>query len=159
MLAATCVAESGCQNVAGTGTIAGAFQMSASTYTSMLNAALQQNPNLAQNIVPGLAGQMDPATESIPASEYLLQGAQALQNDGIQSPSALQVRGLYNFGPADGVAIAQADDSEIMSNLVGNLNQSQMLANGITPGVTTVGQWRAKVTNTMGSAATQPVLL
>jgi hypothetical protein len=38
-LAATCVAESGCQNVRGSGTVAGAFQMTASTYTAMINVA------------------------------------------------------------------------------------------------------------------------
>jgi hypothetical protein len=37
-----------------------AFQMASSTYTSNLNAALQANPQLAGNIVPGLAGQDDP---------------------------------------------------------------------------------------------------
>jgi hypothetical protein len=78
-LAATCVLESGCQNVSGSGTVAGAFQMTASTYTAMINAALAQNPGLASQIVPGLAGQMDPATESIAASEYLLQGARYLR--------------------------------------------------------------------------------
>ena len=45
-LAATCVVESGCQNVGGSGTVAGAFQMTASTYTAMINAALAQNPSL-----------------------------------------------------------------------------------------------------------------
>ena len=55
-LAATCVLESGCQNVGGSGTISGVFQMSDSTYTAALQAALQQNPNLAQYAVPGLQG-------------------------------------------------------------------------------------------------------
>ena len=36
-LAATCVLELGCQNVGGSGTVAGAFQMTASTYTAMIN--------------------------------------------------------------------------------------------------------------------------
>jgi hypothetical protein len=35
-LAATCVVESGCQNVAGTGSITGAFQMTAATYQASL---------------------------------------------------------------------------------------------------------------------------
>src|SRR5580658_3813261 len=39
-LAATCVLESGCQNVGGSGTVAGAFQMTASTYTAMINQAV-----------------------------------------------------------------------------------------------------------------------
>ena len=109
-LAATCVIESGCQNVGGSGTVAGAFQMTASTYTAMINAALAQNPSLANTIVPGLAGQMDPATESIAASEYLLQGAQYLQNQGISNPTVLDVRGYYNFGPQGGVVLSEAGD-------------------------------------------------
>ncbi len=51
-LAATCVLESNCQNVGGTGTINGAFQMSNATYNAAMAAALQRNPNLAANIVP-----------------------------------------------------------------------------------------------------------
>jgi hypothetical protein len=51
-LAATCVLESGCQNVGGSGTVAGAFQMTASTYTAMINQAVAQNPSLAGQIVP-----------------------------------------------------------------------------------------------------------
>ena len=159
VLAATCVVESGCQNEVGPGTVAGAFQMKGTTYTASLNAALQQDPNLGTNIVQGLAGQMDPATESIAASEYLLQGAQSLENAGIANPSALDLRGFYNFGPGDGAAIAQADSNTVMSSLIGDLTNAQMSANGVTPGVTTVGQWRASVAQTMGSAATQPVLI
>ncbi len=92
-LAATCVLESNCQNVGGTGTINGAFQMSNGTYTSTMAAALQQNPNLASNIVSGLAGKSDPATQSIAASEYLFQNAQTLQQAGITNPTVLEVRG------------------------------------------------------------------
>ncbi|MBN8900255.1 MAG: hypothetical protein J0H57_04405, partial [Rhodospirillales bacterium] len=39
-LAATCVLESGCQNVGGLGSITGAFQMTAASYTSMITAAV-----------------------------------------------------------------------------------------------------------------------
>jgi len=48
--------------------------MMPATFTAMINAAVAQNSNLASQIVPGLAGMTDPATESIAASEYLLQG-------------------------------------------------------------------------------------
>jgi hypothetical protein len=157
-LAATCVVESGCQNVAGTGSITGAFQMSASTFTSSLNAALAQDPSLAANIVPGLAGQNDPATEAIAAAEYLKQGAQYLQNNGISDPTALQVRGYYNFGPGNGAALAQADDSQLMSSAMPSVSSSTLASNGITPGET-VGQWRAGVATKMGGAANQSVLI
>ena len=155
-LAATCVLESGCQNVGGSGTVAGAFQMTASTYTAMINAALAQNPSLASTIVPGLAGQMDPTTESIAASEYLLQGAQYLQANGVSSPTVTDVRGYYNFGPAGGAAIANAQPDATMSSVLYNYSGSTLAANGITPGET-VAQWQAGVAAKIGNAATQSV--
>jgi hypothetical protein len=156
-LAATCVLESGCQNVQGSGSIAGAFQMTAATYTAMINAAIAQNPSLANQITPGLAGQMDPATESIAASEYLFQGAQYLQASGISDPTVLDVRGYYQFGPAAGGALANATDEESMAAVLSNYPQSVLAKNGITPGET-VGQWRASVSSKIGNAAGQPVL-
>ena len=156
-LAATCVLESGCQNVGGSGTISGVFQMSNSTYTAAMQAALQQNPDLAQYVVPGFAGKMDPATESIAAAEYLYQGAQALQGAGIDNPTVLQVRGYYNFGPTNGVNIATADDGATMVSVLQNLSSQPLAANGITPGET-VGQWRAQVSAKIGNAAGQSVL-
>jgi hypothetical protein len=156
-LAATCVLESGCQNVGGPGTVAGAFQMTASTYTSMINAAVAQDPSLANQIVPGLAGQMDPATESIAASEYLLQGAQYLQAGGISDPTVLDVRGYYNFGPQGGMNIATAADTETMASALSMYTPAQLQANGITAGET-VGQWRSSVATTIGNAASQSVL-
>jgi hypothetical protein len=157
-LAATCVLESGCQNVGGSGTISGVFQMSNSTYNAAMQAALQQNPDLAQYVVPGLAGKMDPATESIAAAEYLYQGAQALQGAGIDNPTVLDVRGYYNFGPANGANIAKADDSETMASVLTGLSASTLAANGISPGET-VGQWRTSVSAKVGNSAGQSVLL
>jgi hypothetical protein len=155
-LAATCVLESGCQNVGGSGTVAGAFQMTASTYTAMINAALAQNPSLASTIVPGLAGQMDPATESIAASEYLLQGSQYLQANGVSDPTVVDVRGYYNFGPAGGAAIANAPPDASMSSVLYNYSAATLASNGITPGET-VGQWQAGVAAKIGTAASQSV--
>ena len=158
-LAATCVLESNCQNLGGTGTINGAFQMSNGTYTAAMAAALQQNPNLAVNIVPGLAGKSDPATQSIAAAEYLRQGALALQSTNLPDPTVLDVRGYYNFGPGNAAAVARSPDDTVLSNLV-PLTAQQYQANGITPGVTTVGQWRASITNKIGASTAQtPVLL
>lgn len=156
-LAATCQIESNCQNVGGSGTITGAFQMSASTYNAMIQAALQQNPSLAANIVSGSAGMNDPATESIAASEYLLQGAQYLQNNGISNPTVLDVRGYYNFGPGGGAAIANAPSSASMSSVLTMYTPSQLASNGITAGET-VGQWQASVASKIGSSASAPVL-
>jgi hypothetical protein len=157
VLAATCVVESGCQNVAGTGSITGAFQMTAATFQSSLAAALAQDPSLATNIVPGLAGQSDPATQAIAAAEYLKQGAQYLQNNGISTPTALDVRGYYNFGPAGGAEIASASDSQPMSQVLTGTSAATLAANGISQ-TETVGQWRASVASKMGSAANAQVL-
>ena len=156
-LAATCVVESGCQNVAGSGTIAGAFQMSAATYTAMINQALANDPSLANEITPGLAGQMDPATESIAAAEYLMQGAEALQSAGISDPTVLDTRAYYNFGPTNGVALAMANPSETVAAAMPNVSAATLAANGITPGET-VGQWQAAVSAKIGNAAGQSVL-
>jgi len=158
-LAATCVVESGCQNVGGSGsngTITGAFQMSASTYTAMINAAVAANPSLASQVVPGLAGQNDPATQSIAASQYLLQGAQYLENHGIADPTVLDVRGYYNFGPQGGAQIAQAASTQTMAEVLTGFSAATLAKNGITPGET-VGQWQAGVSAKIGNAATQSV--
>jgi hypothetical protein len=155
-LAATCVVESGCQNVAGTGSITGAFQMTAAAYQSSLAAALAQDPSLAANIVPGLAGQSDPATQAIAAAEYLKQAAQSLQNNGVANPTVLDVRGYYNFGPS-GAAIVTADGDATMASVLTNTSASTLASNGITPGET-VAQWRTSVSNKIGSAASASVL-
>ena len=157
-LAATCMVESGCQGIGGSGSAQGAFQMMPATYTASLNAALANNPQLASNIVSGTAGMTDPATESIAASEYLLQGAQSLQANGIANPTVLDVRGYYNFGPTGGPAIANADASETMSSVLPMYSTSQLTQNGITPGET-VGQWRSAVAAQIGNAASQQVML
>jgi hypothetical protein len=156
-LAATCVLESGCQNLGAPGSdgkITGAFQMSASTFQSSLNAALAQDPGLAANIVPGLAGQNDPATQAIAAAEYLKQGAQALEAANIPNPTVLDVRSYYNFGGTYGATVASAPDSQTMSSI---LPANFLSGNGITPGQT-VGQWRAGVSAKIGNAAGQQVL-
>ena len=157
-VAATCVVESGCQNVQGSGSITGAFQMMNSTYTSAMAAALAEHPELASSATSGLAGQNDPATQSIAAAEYLKQAAQQLQSAGVSNPTVLDVRGSYNFGPGNGALIAQATDDQLMSSVLSRMSASTLTANGISS-TTTVGQWRSSVSTKMGSAATQSVLL
>jgi len=159
-VASTCIMESGCNsNPASNGTISGTFQMRDDTFTSMINSALARDPNLSANIVPGLAGKLDPATQSIAAAEYLRQGAVALQSANVPNPSVLDVRGYYNFGPGNASGIALAQNSAVMSDVV-SLTAGQYKANGIVPGITTIGQWRASVTAKVGQTAAQaPVLL
>ena len=155
-LAATCVLESGCSaNVGGTGTISGAFQMSNGTYAETVAAVQASNPTLAAQIS---GNKNDPASQSIAAAQYLLQGAQALQRNDIPNPTTLDVRGYYQFGPGNAAAIAQASDNQLMAPLMTGLSSQALAGNAITSS-TTVGQWRASISNKIGDAASQPVLI
>lgn len=156
-LAATCVVESGCRKVAGSGSITGAFQMAAPTYTEMIDKAIADNPDLASRVVPGLAGQSDPATQSIAAAEYLLHGAETLRNAGIADPTVLDVRAYYNFGPTNGAALAAADPKETLAAVMPTVSKRTFIKNGVKPGET-VGQWRASLSAKIGNAAYQSVL-
>ncbi len=152
-LAATCVLESGCQNVGGSGA-QGVFQMFPAAFTEGVNAALAVDPSLASQIVQGDAGRMDPTTEAIAASGYLMQAVQNLQNAGITDPTVLQVRGYYNFGPKYGAQVATADGSMRLSSILPGsfLSQNNISAN------MTVAQWRAAVSAKIGNAAGQSVV-
>jgi len=154
-LAATCSLESNCSaNVGGTGTISGAFQMSNGTYAQTVSEVQASNPDLAA----GLTSKNNPASQSIAAAQYLKDGAQALQGSGITNPTVLDVRGFYNFGPGNAADLARAADNQLMSSTL-NFSNDTLLKNGITPGVTTVGQWRAGVVSKIGAdTASQPVL-
>jgi hypothetical protein len=154
-LAATCVLESNCQaNPGGTGTISGAFQMSNGTYAQTVSEVTDSNPSLAAQIT----SKNDPATQSIAASQYLLDGAQSLQTDGVANPTVLDVRGYYQFGPTNAANVAGASGNQLMSDVLTGLSSSTLAANNITSS-TTVDQWRASVTSKIGTAASQPVLL
>ena len=154
-LAATCVLESNCQaNPGGTGTISGAFQMSNGTYLQTVSEATDSNPSLAAQIT----SKNDPASQSIAASQYLLDGAQSLRTGGVANPTVLDVRGYYQFGPANAANVAGASGNQLMSDVLTGLSSSTLAANNIT-GSTTVDQWRASVTSKIGTAASQPVLL
>lgn len=158
-VAATCEMESGCASSTGSGgTISGTFQMLDSTYSQMIENAEARDPSLTASVVPGEAGKLDPVSESIAASEYLREGAVALESPNIPSPTVLDVRGYYNFGPSNASAIANASDTALMSDAAPNLTDAQYKANGITP-ETTVGEWRATVTGKIGSTASDPVLI
>ena len=93
---------------------------------------------------------------STAASEYLYQGAHTLQNGGVTNPTVLDVRGFYNFGPQNGVALATAPADQPMSATLAGISSATLAANGITPGET-VGQWRTAVSAKIGNTAGQPV--
>lgn len=153
-LAATCVLESNCSaNVGGTGTISGAFQMSNGTYAETVAAVRASNPDLAAQI----GSKNDPASQSIAAAQYLKQGAVALQNADVANPTTLDVRGYYQFGPANAASIARAPDNQLMATTLVGLPSSALAGNNITS-TTTVGQWRQSVSSKIGDAASQPVL-
>jgi hypothetical protein len=158
-LAATCAMESNCQNVgaAAGSSAAGAFQMINSTYTADISGAVAYDPAIAGSIVSGLAGQMDPGTEAYAASYELRSDALLLQSNGIEDPTVLNVRAVYQFGAGAGPAVATADDAANIAALTG-LSAASLAANGLTTS-TTVGQWRATVTAKLGSGtANQSVL-
>ena len=159
-LAATCVMESNCQNVgaSGGGSAAGAFQMISSTYTADINGAVAYDPSIAGNIVPGLAGQMDPGTEAYAAAYEMRTDALMLQNQqNMSDPTVLDVRAVYQFGAGVGPQVATAADSANIAQLTG-LSAASLAANGLTTS-STVGQWRAAITAKLGSAtANQSVL-
>ena len=155
-LAATCVLESGCQNVSTSGA-QGVFQMYPAAFNEGLQTALAANPALASQIVQGSAGMNDPTTEAIAASGYLMQAAQSLQSAGISDPSVLQARGYYNFGPSNGIALASADPNQTMAAAMPNVSAATLAANGISAGET-VAQWQASVATKIGTAANQSVL-
>lgn len=157
-LAATCVVESACGANVGNGSGAqGVFQMYPAAFQEGLQTALTANPALASQIVQGSAGMNDPTTEAIAASGYLMQANTSLQNAGISNPTVLDARAYYNFGPTNGLALAQADPSETVAQAMQNVSQATLSANGITPGET-VGQWQASVSSKVGNAATQTIL-
>jgi hypothetical protein len=154
-LAATCVVESGCGANTGSGSGAqGVFQMYPAAFQEGLQTALAANPALTSQIVQGTAGMNDPTTEAIAASGYLMQANQALQNAGISNPTVLDARSYYNFGPTTGTQLAQASQSDLMSQYV---SASTLAANNI-PANETVGQWQASVSAKIGNASTQTVL-
>ena len=155
-LAATCLAESNCQNVgASSGSSAsGEFQMIDSTYLAMIKQFAQDNPGIA--VDTSLAGKMDPANEAYAAAQYLADGMQSLQTAGIADPTNVDMRGYYQFGAGLGAQIALAPTSQNLESIV-NLTPAQMAANGITS-TTTVGQWRQTYANQIGSTAYQAAI-
>ena len=153
-LAATCVLESGCSQPSGGGGAQGVFQMFPAAYQEGLAAALAANPQLASQIVQGSAGMLDPTTEAIAASGYLMQANQTLQSAGISNPTVLDARSYYEFGPTYGVAVAQAPPGATMASL---LPASFLSNNGISS-TETVAQWQASVAAKVGNASGQSVL-
>ena len=152
-IAATCVLETGCQNSTGV-TYTGVFQMGSAAFQEGLATALAANPLLASQIVPGDAGRNDPLTAAIATAGYQIQAVSTLQSAGTASPTVLDTRGYFNFGPSYAVPVAQAPDTSLMSDI---LPASYLSPNGIKTGET-VGQWRASVISKIGSAASQAVL-
>jgi hypothetical protein len=158
-LAATCAMESNCQNVGSSegSSATGAFQMISSTYNADIAGAVAYDPSIAETIVSGNAGEMDPATEAYAASYELRQDALTLENDGINDPTVLQTRAMYQFGAGAGPRVADAPDSANLAELTG-LNAASLAANGLSSS-STVGDWRQTIVNKLGSATANQTVL
>ena len=156
-IAATCVLESGCTNLSGSGA-QGAFQMFPAAFSEGLSTALAANPALASQVVQGDAGRMDPLTSAIATAGYQMMAVQSLQNAGISDPTVLDGRGYFNFGPRYGPSLATAGPDELMSSVLSGTSAATLKSNGVTPGVTTVGQWRSSIASKIGNAANQSIL-
>jgi hypothetical protein len=159
-LAATCAMESNCQNVGSSGgsSATGAFQMISSTYNADIKGAVEYDPSIAETIVSGSAGEMDPGTEAYAAAYELRQDAINLQNNAnISNPTVLDVRAFYQFGSGAGPGVAEAPADANIAQLTG-LSAASLAANGLNSS-STVGQWRQTIINKIGSAtANQSVL-
>lgn len=154
-LAATCVMESGCAaNPGGTGTISGAFQMSNGTYAQTVAEVRASNPELAAQ----LTTKNDPASQSIAASQYLLDAAQQQQAAGITA-TVLTTRAYYQFGPGNSVALSTASDNALMADQLSGFSDTGKIlrANGLNMN-STVGDWRQSIVNKLGGDASLPVL-
>ncbi|MGI4943869.1 MAG: hypothetical protein ACRYHQ_25450 [Janthinobacterium lividum] len=81
-----------------------------------------------------------------------------MQAAGVTNPSVLDVRGYYNYGPANAASLATAPSNQLMTTTLSGLSAATLQANGITQDMT-VGQWRTSVVNKIGTAANQPVLV
>jgi hypothetical protein len=158
-LAATCAMESNCQNVGSSGgsSATGAFQMISSTYNADINGAVAYDPSIAGTIVSGSAGAMDPATEAYAASYELRQDALTLENDGIDNPTVLQTRAMYQFGAGAGPRVADAPDDANIAQLT-QLSAASLAANGLNSS-STVGDWRQTIINKLGSATANQTVL
>ena len=128
-----------------------------STYTADINGALAYDPDIANSIVSGLAGKMDPATEAYAAAYELRSDALALQNDGVSDPTVIQARAMYQFGGGAGLQVAEANNSDTLKSYI-NLTPSQLAANGLTA-TETVGQWRQTVVGKLGATTANQSIL
>lgn len=95
----------------------------------------------------------DPAAQATVASYLLKEDAAAVSTATGQPATVAQTYGAYVFGPTSGSAIATADASTPLSNLV----SSQALANNGMTGWT-VGQFNSTMAQRLGSAAGSSVI-
>jgi hypothetical protein len=160
-LAATCMMESGCQNLgtSGASSASGVFQMTNATYLADIQQVVQQHPILAASIDTSLAGKMDPGNQAFASARDLKNAAVSLQQGGVANPTFLDTRAYYQWGAGAGPVVARANDSQNIYDLLSPYYSAADLANNrVTPSMT-VGQWRQRVVDSVGSAASQPVLI
>lgn len=153
-LAATCVLESNCNNnVGGTGSISGAFQMTNAAYNESV-AGINKG---GSDVAGSLTSKSDPVSMAAASAQYMLNGATSLQSAGISNPTVLDTRAYYQFGPGNAATVANATDNQLLGPMLVGLPANALPANNITS-TTTVGQWRASIVNKIGNTAYSPVL-
>ena len=147
-LAATCAIESGCRNLqSSTSSAGGAFQVIDSTWREQTTKV---------GVSTDLSGKADGGTSSLVAANYLSEQGRKLQQYGIDTPTVGQARALYQFGGA-GMGLATAPDSAVVSSVMPGVSADTLRANGVTAGVTTAGEWRARDRAKAGSAFDAPL--
>ena len=147
-LAATCVIESRCKPLQSPSSSAGGpFQVIDGTWREQATKV---------GVSTDLAGKMDGGTSSFVAANYLAEQGRRLQQYGIDAPTVAQARALYQFGGV-GMGLATAPDSAVLSAVMPAVSDATLRSNGITPGVTTAGEWRAKGRAAAGSAFDAPL--
>lgn len=148
-LAGTCAIESGCRSnaAAGTTSASGPFQFVKDTWVEQAGRV---------GVSTDLSARFDGAQSSLAAANYLSEQGRRLQQYGIDTPTVGQARALYQFGGA-GMGLATAPDSAIVSAVMPGVSAATLKNNGVTAGVTTAGEWRARDRAKAGSAFDAPL--
>ena len=153
VLGGVCMMESGCRAI---GSHSAESGVTASGPWGFTNGTFRETARQA-GLDPAAVNKDDPAVQSIVASQYLKNGAQALQRGGISTPTGADAYGYHMWGPRNGLALATADDSTPMAAVLSNMTPATLARNGVSD--MTVGRWRQNVINRMQGAGNQPVLI
>ena len=153
VLAGVCMMESGCRAIGAHSAESG---VTASGPWGFTNGTFRETARQA-GLDPAAVNKDDPAVQSVVASQYLKNGAQALQRGGISQPTGADAYGYHMWGPRNGLALATADDDTPMAAVLSNMTPATLARNGVSN--MSVGTWKQNVINRMQGAGNQPVLI